>query len=320
MTILGSQTAAVILASALGYIGMQASVPSSTASDSLADPKDKLKTLDLYVRAVRLAGERKFLDSIALLRQVLADSPEMADVWQQLGNLYVRAEMMDEAVAAYRRFVELRPSEPSGLIAVAAAYLKLKRLDDAQRHAEAATQLKDIDGRSKASAYELLAKVALQRRDRRAAEQYAAAAQEADPTMPMPIYVQARLRYDEGRYAEAVPLFFDAIRQLEGRTLQMTDLHFYTADALARLERYPEAERHFREEIRLFPQTVRARAGLAMLYRAQGRDVESEKVIREMLWASPTPEAHDMAAQLWTMFGEPQKAAAARAAIKRASR
>jgi tetratricopeptide (TPR) repeat protein len=100
----------------------------------------------------------------------------------------------------------------------------------------------------------------------------------------------------------------------------MTDLHFYTADTLARLERYPEAERHFRQEIRLFPQSVRARAGLAMLYRAQGRDAESDRAIEDMLRTSPTAEAHDMAAQLWTMFGQPQKAAEARAAIKRASR
>ena len=209
---------------------------------------------------------------------------------------------------------------PAGLVAVAGALLKLKRFDEAHRHAEAATQIDGIEARTKASAFELLAKIALQRRDRQAAERYAAAAQEADPTMPMPTYVQARLRYDEGKYAEALPLFLEAIRQLESRTMQMTDLHFYTADTLARLERYPEAERHFREEIRLFPQSVRARAGLAMLYRAQGRDDESEKAILDMLRTSPTPDAHDMAAQLWTMFGEPQKAAAARAALKRTAR
>ena len=305
---------------ALGYIGMQAAVPASTSADSLADPKDKIDILERYRRAMAFAADRKFEDAIVLLRAILAESPEMADVWHQLGNLYVRAGRTPEAVDAFKSFVELRPSEPAGLIAVAGALLKVKRLDEAHRHAEAATQIDGVEGRTRSSAFELLAKIALQRRDRQAAERYAAAAQQADPTMPMPIYIQARLRYDEGKYAEALPLFIEAVRQLESRTVQMTDLHFYTADTLARLERYPEAERHFREEIRLFPQSIRARAGLAMLYRAQARDGECEKVIDDMLRLIPTPEAHDMAAQLWTTFGEPQKAAAARAGLKRTAR
>jgi hypothetical protein len=45
-----------------------------------------------------------------------------------------------------------------------------------------------------------------------------------------------------------------------------------------------------------------------MLYRAMGRNAESDKAIEDMLRASPTPEARAMAVQLWTMFGEPAKA------------
>jgi hypothetical protein len=39
-----------------------------------------------------------------------------------------------------------------------------------------------------------------------------------------------------------------------------------------------------------------------------------------MLRTSPTPEAYDLAAQLWTMFGEPQKAAAVKAEAVRRQR
>ena len=35
-----------------------------------------------------------------------------------------------------------------------------------------------------------------------------------------------------------------------------------------------------------------------------------------MIRTSPSPEAYDLAAQLWTMFGEPARAAAARAQAK----
>ena len=54
--------------------------------------------------------------------------------------------------------------------------------------------------------------------------------------------------------------------------MQMNDLNYYIGDSLARLERYAEAEPYLQDEVRLFPHNTRARAGLAMLYRAMGRD------------------------------------------------
>ena len=60
---------------------------------------------------------------------------------------------------------------------------------------------------------------------------------------------------------------------------------------------------------RLIPEVARARAGLAMLYRAMGRPSDSEQAIADLVRFSPTPEAHSVAAELWTMFGEPGRAA-----------
>jgi tetratricopeptide (TPR) repeat protein len=95
---------------------------------------------------------------------------------------------------------------------------------------------------------------------------------------------------------------------LEGRSVQMNDLNYYIGDSLARLDRYPQAEVYLVEEVRIFPYNLRARAGLAMLYRAMGRDLDSERVVEELLRVAPTPEGRAMAVQLWNMFGEPEKA------------
>ena len=107
---------------------------------------------------------------------------------------------------------------------------------------------------------------------------------------------------------------------MTARTVQMTDVHYYLGDSFGRLERYADAEREFQTELRVFPGHVRARAGLAMLYRATGRIVESDTAIADLIRNSPTREGYDVAAQLWTMFGEPGKAAAIRAQSKRISR
>jgi tetratricopeptide (TPR) repeat protein len=124
----------------------------------------------------------------------------------------------------------------------------------------------------------------------------------------MPFYVEGLLLYNEGKYPEALAPLRQARDMLRGRTVQMNDLNYYIGDSLARMERYQEAEPYLLDEVRLFPHNTRARAGLAMLYRAMGRNAESEYAIAELLRVSPTPEARVVAAQLWTMFGEPEKA------------
>ena len=52
-----------------------------------------------------------------------------------------------------------------------------------------------------------------------------------------------------------------------------------SATTLARLERYPDAERAFKEELGLYPNSMRAHSGLAMLYASTNRPDDVEKVI-----------------------------------------
>jgi tetratricopeptide (TPR) repeat protein len=135
--------------------------------------------------------------------------------------------------------------------------------------------------------------------------------------MPLPTYIEGLIRYNQGKFADAIPFFREAERQLAGTTMQLTELHYYTADALAQLQRYAEAEEEFKAEIRLFPQELRARAGLAMLYRASRRDTDAERTIAAMLTSTPTPEAYALATRLWKIFGEPTRAEALRSAARR---
>jgi arylsulfatase A-like enzyme/Flp pilus assembly protein TadD len=304
---------------ALGYVGAQTDV-STAPGTALPDPKDKREILERYRAAVDLAGDRKWPQAITLLQQILRDEPEMADVWNQLATFALRVDRYEQALDAYKHLIELKPSEPTPYIGAAATLLKLRKLDEASAHANLAEQVaSERDGRSRASAHELLAKIALVRHDTAAAQEHAELAQKADPTLPMPLYIQGRILYDQGNFASALPLFEQALAELKKSAgLQMTELHFYTGDTFGRLERYPEAETQFLEELKYFPQNIRARAGLAMLYQANGRADAAERVLGDMTRLSPTPESYALAARLWTMFGNRQRADAVRAEARRA--
>ena len=287
---------------ALGYVGGGANASLTLPGDSLADPKDKVGVLEKYRHATDLAGALRFADAAVVYREVLAGDPEMTDVWLQLAEVYTRQGLQVEAVQAFKEIIKRNPRDAGSLIGAGAGLLRLGKLDEARQHAELAVSV------APAGAHELLAKIALASRDRETALREAKLAQDADPTLPMPLYVEGLLAYNGGRYQEALGPLIRARDALKGRTVQMNDLNYYIGDSLARLERYPQAEPYLLDEVRIFPHNLRARAGLAMLYRAMGRDLDSERAVEELLRVSPTPEGRAMAVQLWNMFGKPEKA------------
>jgi len=304
---------------AIGYVGAQTDV-TRAPHDSLPDPKDKRHILDAYREAAQLASERKWGPAIALLQTILREDPEMLDVWGQLATFAVRADRFDQAIDAYTHMIELKPTDPNAYLGAAAALIKVRKLDEARVQAElAAGVAAEQDKRPRARAHELLAKIALARRDVERARREATLAQEADSTFPLPIFIEARILYDQGKYAEALPLFQQAIAGLErSRGLTITELHFYTADTLARLERYPEAEQAFTEELKVYPHNTRAWAGLAtLLYQADGRGDAVERVLGDMVKITPTPDAYALASRLWTTFGNREQAASVRAEARR---
>jgi len=289
---------------ALGYVGTQVEV-SAAAGESLPDPKDKIGVLEMHRRAVDLASRRAYDESIALLTSILADNPTMKDLWLQLGVQQVRAGRLAQALDTFKRLVEVDPKDGASLVSVAQVLLQLGRPAEARDHANAALALlAGADGASRVPAYEVLVKAALGSQNVAEARRQAALAQQSDPTCPLPAYVDGLVLYNQGRYAEALPLFQAAIKSLGTRTITIQDLYYYTGDTMARLGESGPAAEAFRTETRLSPENVRAHAGLAMLLQADGRTAEADEVIKLLLRAVPTAEGYAMAIRLRTIFGQ----------------
>ncbi|MEI6243997.1 MAG: tetratricopeptide repeat protein, partial [Acidobacteriota bacterium] len=111
--------------------------------------------------------------------------------------------------------------------------------------------------------------------------------------------------------------FFQRARdRIQTRTVQLNDLRYYLGDCLAQVGRLEDAERAFLEEITLFPNLIRARQGLAMLYAAMGRSADAERAITNMISVVPTPSSYASAAELWRVLGRPDQSAAITAAAR----
>jgi arylsulfatase A-like enzyme/cytochrome c-type biogenesis protein CcmH/NrfG len=304
---------------ALGYVGAQTDL-STKPGEALADPKDKREILERYRAAVDFAGQRKWPQAIGLLQQILHEDPEMADVWSQLAVFATRFDRTDLSVDAYKHYIALKPQEPTAYIGAAAGLLRLRKLDEARDHAALAIEVAaDTDHRSKASAHEMLARIALSKHDADTAREEARLAHEEDAALPLPSYVDARLLYDQGKHADALPGFLEAVADVnKPGAPQIAELHYYAGDTLARLERYPEAEAQFMAELKSYPQNIRARGGLAMLYQASGKTDEAAAALSEMMRVTPTPDSYALAARLYTMFGNRKEAEAVKSEARHA--
>jgi tetratricopeptide (TPR) repeat protein len=169
----------------------------------------------------------------------------------------------------------------------------------------------------KAAAHEVAARVALARGDTASATMHAAAAQKADPHLPMPQFVAGRLAYDEERYEDALAAFKEAATIVGQAGTTFAGLHLNLGNTYARLDRYAEAEAEFQEELREYPHNIATYASLAMLYRASNRGQAVAHAIDDLVDAAPTPEGYSMAARLWMIVGDRARAEALRSDARR---
>jgi tetratricopeptide (TPR) repeat protein len=199
-------------------------------------------------------------------------------------------------------------------IAVASLLLRANQPEEALPYVTLATALADHhDSRSRASAYELAARVALARNEFDAARMHADAAERADAELPMRRFIDGQIFYAEGRYEEALTAFEEAAAVASQHGHLVEDLELNLGQTLERLDRYQEAEERFRTEVRTFPRNIHAYSGLTMLYHVSNRAGLVEETLEALTEAIPTPEGYETAAHLWTILGEPSRAADIRA-------
>jgi tetratricopeptide (TPR) repeat protein len=231
----------------------------------------------------------------------LAKNPNIFDVQYKLAETLEAEGRWREAAEAYRQAIRISPSMAGGAsLALAKVSLKLGDLDQTAANAELA--LADAP----ADAHELLTRVALARGDLESAEREAAGVKGSPNLDARHAVLLAEVRLRQNQPAQALKILDAGLGELEpaGRE-QIGNALFLRGDALARLNRYPEAEQAFREEIRLFPRNSEAYARLAVLYAVEHRRVkEVDRLLQAMYAAFPSNATAELAAKTLESIGD----------------
>jgi arylsulfatase A-like enzyme/Flp pilus assembly protein TadD len=286
----------------LGYLG----APSAQGSGPLPDPKTRIGSLETFSRAMTLFSGQRYAEAVPLLRQTLAENPRMADAWENLGRALQAMGQRDEALDAYKKAMEMTQGVSHVAIATGWLLLDMKRLDEARRHAELALAT------DASPAHNLLAQIALAKKDYPAAEKEARAALAARGSRIGPLLTLAQTLKEEGQLDKALETTQQAVGEvdrMEGDP-KYSGLWFLRGDLLARAGRDAEAEQAFQREIQNFPGNTAPYSRLAILYAAQGRTQEAVGILRTMVERNNSPLAYAEAVRTLRTLGDPQGAAA----------
>lgn len=258
----------------LGYVGVPGTVP-STGEDRPA-PGDNVQFVESYRAAVQFARTDRWKDALDTYRALTREQPQMADLWMHLARTAARHERHDVALDAYGRALELEPGNLAGQLGAAASNLRVRKLEEAAQRSQLVLDNEKADAVQKAEAHELLARIALNRKDPDRARSEADAAEAADARRPVRAFVEGRIALDQAHYADAVAAFEQALGSAaKAARPPLADLRVYAAEALLRVDRADDAERLLTAELRAFPANARARSALQSLYRASGRTREA---------------------------------------------
>jgi arylsulfatase A-like enzyme/Flp pilus assembly protein TadD len=280
---------------ALGYIGSG----TMTRGGVLPDPKDRTGAFRDLREAFRLQREGHDAEALAGFDRILAQDPDMIDVWDVRSKVLFRMGRTAESIASGKEALRRSPSSTHLAVDLANALLLTGSLDDAQRHAELAVK------NDPSRAHEVLARIALMRGDLPRAESEARLAVNIPGETNAALYTLARVEQKQGRPAEALRVADDLLARLArtgGRPLR--GLHALRGDALARLGNLTEAERALRQELHLFPGDPEAYRALIVLLASQGRGEEATRVIREFAAVAPNKQTYGVIADTLHVLGD----------------
>ncbi len=280
----------------LGYLSMT----SSPGGGPPPDPKDEIATLQLLKEGLGLARAGRFHESTQTFERLLARNPRIVDAWESYAQGLVQTGRPQKALEAIRKTVELSPPDRTNyLLSVANVCMQIGRFDEALAHADLAVSRGDTGG------HEIKARAYLAKNDLVRAEAEARRSIESRRTRKRSYLVLADIEARRGNLGKALEIT-DQVKALVGdRGLaDLAGIHFLRGRVLARLNRLPEAELEFAEEVKNFPSYVDAWQALAMAHASQNRVSEAKKTIDEMVRANGSPRAYATAVSTLTILGD----------------
>ncbi|MDW8244037.1 MAG: tetratricopeptide repeat protein [Thermogemmata sp.] len=214
-----------------------------------------------------------------IYKDALRDDPDCWQAEYQAAQLLLEKHNRAEGEAALDKALAINPRAADALALKGRVALDQRQAGQAVRLADKALKIHP----NHLEALRLLADVRLLTGDLAGAENLIKLARDIHPRAEATWARQAVLAYLKGSAA--------SVQKVEQEVLSFCRTpglwHLETAELLLLFKRYPEAEHHYKQAVKLRPDLPAATAGLGFLYWQLGREEEAQQVLKEAFQADP---------------------------------
>ena len=263
---------------ALGYIGSFTD-PSRLKGQKLADPKEKIGIFNDLSSAREMGLEGKADEAVRMIQGIIADDPAVGDAHFALGNLYLRQRKYADAIAAFKKALELKPDDSFAVMNIAGAYQALGRIDDAEQFV--LDYLKT--GFRDSQLLYLLGNMNYRRKSYDKAIGYFEQCLAENPRSASAHNGLAAIYLTRDDLTKAE----EHIRAALGLNPRLQSVRYNMAQLLERQGRLPEAADYYRQEIEDSPKSYKALFNLSRVYRALGRPEDELKTLERTAEVAP---------------------------------
>ena len=248
---------------ALGYVGNVIDVDASTV---LPDPKEKLPLFAMMNAAKRLAqDEDRLEDGVAKMREVLRRDPKIMDAQITLGNWLLRLRKPDEAAAAFKQALALKPDDDIALGNLAGVLMAHGKQQDALAALEVFRTALRVNPKNPQSWYQL-ATLYLDMGRLGEAKSSFSEALAANPKQAAALNGLGAIAFQAGDLQKAETL----VRQALALEPRLRTGRYNLARIREARGDSDGAERLYRDELQTYADNGRARFNLAQMRRARG--------------------------------------------------
>jgi arylsulfatase A-like enzyme/Flp pilus assembly protein TadD len=283
---------------ALGYVGGGAREVKGDRSE-LSDPKEKIHLIHKIAEADELGAAGKASEAIALLESVIAEDDAIIDAYLSLGNKYTQLERHEDAIAAFRRCLELNPDYALAVTNLALSYRRAGRLDEAE---VGFRRVQELDPENRQAFFNLGEIYLFQKRFDAALAQFRRG---LELEKESPVFLrQAGIAYyylHQPRTAET------RLRESLEANPDVERVHFTLGLLYEQQGRIEEAAAEYRKEREKHPGDVRATQNLANLHGKSGRFEEQISLLEDALARTPGwADGHIQLAKAYRDTGRPE--------------
>ncbi len=256
----------------LGYLG---SFQADDDGTELESPRAKIGIYNRSIEARQLMQRERYDEAEALLHEIINEDPRVIDAYTSLGELYTQQQSYEQAAAASRAAIALKPTDPYAHTFLAESEIALGRLDDAERTALGALEfIEDAP-----QIYHLLGEIKMRQQNYPRSVEYFNQCLSLNPDSSPAFAGLAAVKLLMGDPASA--------EQHARRALDINatapGVHFTLAQALARNGRPEEAMVEYQRQLEDKPQHIGALFNLAMYHRENERESEEEQYLARVL-------------------------------------